>query len=67
MIHHQARWRKRTIERSRGFARHFSTCCGLVSVITQIDGLAYEAFEGQAFGTDGARWTGLPNSRSHRL
>jgi hypothetical protein len=39
----------------------------LLSVITQIDGLVYEAFEGQAFGTDGARWNGPPNSRSHRL
>jgi hypothetical protein len=38
-----------------------------ISVITQIEGLVYEAFEGQAFGTDGARWNGLPNSRSHRL
>jgi hypothetical protein len=26
-----------------------------ISMITQIDGLVYEAFEGQAFGTDGIR------------
>jgi uncharacterized membrane protein YphA (DoxX/SURF4 family) len=42
-------------------------CVTRISVITQIEGLVYEAFEGQAFGMDDARWNGLPNSGSHRL